>query len=348
MSQPNPFSIWSEINRDWPDISVIVLSGITPVDIRKQLDALLTQDYPAWQFEVLLINGGTFHDSDLLDVPVRIIQCQPCNKNEMLEIGLRAAQFPVVIVLDAGEIPVRNCLQEFARGFENDQVVLVMGRYLSRSQTGLAWCRQVEHDRNCKWMIRRSEIDPVNRYPAAFRKDFYFESISKHDGSFDLLGRQMLTAAWSRSLYVTFRYEANIEKPFEKSARDLCRNSFTRGRWRGDFYFAEKQRITPPGLNLTKPAILLPLLAASSILYVAHWGFGIIGIFLLFWLLSIADKAAEGLYYRSGPSYGLRLRYSFLSILSEVLGFYRSIWSEVVVKKVKRWFTAETSAYSYR
>jgi cellulose synthase/poly-beta-1,6-N-acetylglucosamine synthase-like glycosyltransferase len=133
------------VPKEWPTVSVLIPAYNEAVVIEETLEALAAQDYPAEQYEVVLINDGS--KDDTLEIAERIAAQHSCikivnvpkgmggkGKSRTLNNGLPHARGELIAVYDADSTPESDCIRLLAQTLLADKsLVAVNGKVRTRN-----------------------------------------------------------------------------------------------------------------------------------------------------------------------------------------------------------------------
>jgi len=108
--------------------SIVVLTHNRAGILAETLDAMLRQDFPA-RYEIIVVNdGSTDATKDVLQKyhkKMKVInqgRQGPCKARNN---GIRAARFPMVVIMDDDCVPERDWLKKLVKGFDKPEVGMV-------------------------------------------------------------------------------------------------------------------------------------------------------------------------------------------------------------------------------
>lgn len=166
-------------------ISIIVPTFNGASRIGKCLDALLGQT-PERDAEILVVNDGSTDDTAevVKRYPgVHLIQQGNAGPAAARNRGAQEAGGEILLFTDDDCVPTPNWLDAMLAPFRDPEVVAAKGVYRTHQRQLAARFVQVEYEDKYRVMSRFSEIDFVDTYSAAFRRDRFLE-MSGYDTSF--------------------------------------------------------------------------------------------------------------------------------------------------------------------
>jgi glycosyltransferase involved in cell wall biosynthesis len=142
------------------------------------LDALRGQDTTS-KFEVIVVDDGSTDDTlkVLAQFPeVRVIGQANAGPAAARNRGVREASGEVVLFTDDDCEPFPDWLTEMLKPFDDPEVVGAKGVYRTRQRELIARFVQIEYEDRYRLMARQPDIDFIDTYSAAFRRDRFIES----------------------------------------------------------------------------------------------------------------------------------------------------------------------------
>ena len=108
-----------------PRISVVIPTRDRCADLKTVLAALLDQDYPAADFEIIVCDDGSTEDvraalPEAAATIVRYVRSEPRGPAAARNLGIRAARAPIVAMTDSDTIPDRRGLSAIALALESN------------------------------------------------------------------------------------------------------------------------------------------------------------------------------------------------------------------------------------
>ncbi|MBS3061350.1 MAG: glycosyltransferase [Candidatus Diapherotrites archaeon] len=151
--------------------------------ISNTLHALLEQDFPKSDFEVIVVNDGST-DSTAAVVThfssVKLISQPNAGPAVARNTGVQVALGDIVVFLDADCVPKKNWLSEMLKPFSDPKIVGVQGRYENPIKNLMAEFVQLEIEERYEGMKQLASIDFIGSYSAAYRRETFLR-----EGGFD-------------------------------------------------------------------------------------------------------------------------------------------------------------------
>jgi glycosyltransferase involved in cell wall biosynthesis len=126
-------SIFSNVNK------VLLISIIVPVlnggkTIRKCLEALVRQIYPAEKYEIIVVDNGSYDNTvNIVEkFPVRLLFEKRAHNSYMARnLGVKYAEGEIIVFIDADCIAERDWLANLVEPFHDENIGVVAGEVLS-------------------------------------------------------------------------------------------------------------------------------------------------------------------------------------------------------------------------
>jgi len=181
-------------NKELPKASIVVLTHNRAKVLDKTLKGMLRLDYPN-EYEVIVVNdGSTDNTKDVLNsyqgnkkiVAINEERFGPCKARNN---GIKAARFPIVVIMDDDCIPSKDWLINLARGFDSPKTGMVSS-YSLFGGTSTAF--------------RASVLDKVNSYDEEY---FYYREDT------DLVFKILDAGYKGKLVDAEFKHDHKLEKP---------------------------------------------------------------------------------------------------------------------------------------
>jgi cellulose synthase/poly-beta-1,6-N-acetylglucosamine synthase-like glycosyltransferase len=168
-------------------ISIIIPTFNGASRIGNCLDALLNQ-IPARNIEILVVNdGSTDNTAEVVGryPGVRLITQANAGPAAARNSGVLEAQGTTILFTDDDCVPMSDWVSAMLGAFENPEVVGAKGVYRTRQKSLTARFVQIEYEDKYRLMARLADIDFIDTYSAAFRRDRFLD-MAGYDTSFRL------------------------------------------------------------------------------------------------------------------------------------------------------------------
>jgi glycosyltransferase involved in cell wall biosynthesis len=166
-------------------VSIIIPTFNGALRIGNCLDALLGQIVERGA-EILVVNDGSI-DNTVEVVSrypgVRLISQANAGPAAARNRGARDARGSIILFTDDDCVPMPGWLDEMLAPFENPKVVGAKGIYRTRQKRLAARFVQIEYEDRYHMMAGLPDIDFIDTYSAAFRRDHFLE-MTGYDTSF--------------------------------------------------------------------------------------------------------------------------------------------------------------------
>lgn len=168
-------------------ISVIIPTFNGSSRIGYCLDALI-QHTAGRSVEILVVNDGSTDDTAVVVQGysgVRLITQANAGPAAARNRGALSTCGTILLFTDDDCVPTPNWLDAMLEPFENPEVVGAKGVYRTRQKSLVARFVQIEYEDKYRLMARLPDIDFIDTYSAAFRRDRFLE-MAGYDTSFPL------------------------------------------------------------------------------------------------------------------------------------------------------------------
>ena len=130
-------------------------------------------------------DGSTDNTAEVVSAyrGVRLITQKNAGPAAARNRGALEARAKIILFTDDDCVPALNWLEEMLAAFEDEEVVGVKGAYRSKQRQLIARFVQLEYEDRYRRMERFADIDFVDTYSAAFRRDMFLE-LGGFDSSF--------------------------------------------------------------------------------------------------------------------------------------------------------------------
>lgn len=166
-------------------VSIIIPTFNGAARIGKCLEALLPQTAPV-NAEVLVVDdGSTDGTGDIVSrySSVRLISQSNAGPAAARNRGAVEAKGTIILFTDDDCVPTSDWLAAMIKPFDDPEVVGVKGAYRTRQQSLVARFVQADYEDRYHLMAALPEIDFIDTYSAAFRRDRFLE-MNGYDTSF--------------------------------------------------------------------------------------------------------------------------------------------------------------------
>ncbi len=158
-------------------VSVIVPTWNGAGKIKHCLAALHSQNFDR-PFEIIVVNDGSTDDTVEVAAGyprVRVISQPNAGPAAARNRGAREALGDIVVFTDDDCEPLSGWLTEMSKPFADPEVVGAKGVYRTRQKGIVPRFVQIEYEDRYRRMGRLSQIDFIDTYSAAFRRERFLE-----------------------------------------------------------------------------------------------------------------------------------------------------------------------------
>lgn len=266
-------------------VSVIVPTYNNADILPKCLDALMAQDFPHDQYEIIVVDDGS------RDATSQIVS-QYTQKTPLVQYlyqpnqgpasarnqGVRRANGDIIMFTDDDCEPERNWVTEMYRPFResNGEIAAVKGAYRTRQKNVIARFAQTEFENRYRRMRNIQYIDFVDTYAAAFRRETFL-SLNGFDTRFPVANNEDVEFSYrmaSKGHKMVFNPNAIVYHKHPDTIYKYLKVKFGRAYWRMAVYksFPDKMKsdsYTPQTLKLqvVLSFILLTTVISAFICY---------------------------------------------------------------------------------
>lgn len=257
------------------------------------LDALLRQDFPATDYEVVIVDDGSGdHTAEVVagyarsDTRVRYLRQPNQGPAAARNLGARHARGALVLFTDDDCVPEPDWIREMQRPFLEDPLVMaVKGVYRTRQESLVARFAQIEFETRYRRLARQPYIDFVDTYSAAFRRDLFLD-LEGFDVSFPEANNEDVEFSYrmaARGCRMVFNPRAVVYHTHPDTMYKYLKVKFGRAYWRMVVYRAYPTKMKSDSYT---PQTLKLQIALSFFLGVALLA-GWIGVASWYWLVPI-------------------------------------------------------------
>jgi len=262
-------------------ISVVVPAYNAERTMSFCLEALLCQDIPREEYEVIVVDDGSIDATAAVvsRFPVRLLAQANQGPAAARNRGAAAAAGELLLFTDADCVPEPGWIAAMIVPFADRQVVAVKGSYRTRQREIVARFAQLEFEERFTMLAERASIDMVDTYAAAYRREVFLD-LRGFDTSFPEANNEDTELSYrmaSQGMKMVFAPNAvvyHLRHP--DSLVRYARLKFGRGYWRmvvyrrypgkmlRDSYTPQSLKIQILLLFMLLPTSLLPLVWSQS------------------------------------------------------------------------------------
>lgn len=321
--------------------SVIVPAYNAGLTIERCLKALLGQDIPQSEFEVIVVDDGSADDTSGIAgrFPVTVIKQKNSGPATARNRGAAVAKGKIILFTDSDCVPDRNWISEMARPFNDPKVIAVKGAYRTEQTSVMARFSQIEFEERFEMLKKADTIDMIDTYSAGFRADV-FKRMGGFDTSFPVANNEdtelsyRMSALGYRMVFNPKAIVCHLNHP--ATVKRYARIKFWRGYWRMVVYkrFPDKMikdTYTPQTLKFQTLALFLFLIGVPlSLMFPFTGSFFLVLIAISFLALSMPFSA---LALKRSPLLGM-LSPLFLMLRAGAIGS-GALWGTIKINLLK-------------
>lgn len=165
---------------DLPSVSVIVPAYNAAGTLDACLAALSRQTVAPDAYEVIVVDDGSTDDSAAIarHHGATVLRLAHSGAAAARNAGARWARGQILLFTDADCEPLEDWIERMVAPFADEQVAGVKGAYRTRQRSLVARFAQAEYEEKYRRLARMQQIDFVDTYAAAYRRDLFWA----HDG----------------------------------------------------------------------------------------------------------------------------------------------------------------------
>lgn len=224
-----------------PRYSVIVPAYNSAATLADCLSALALQTVPPQTYEVIVVDdGSTDGTADLAKRFAAIVLSQThAGPASARNLGARRARGEFLLFTDADCVPAPNWVEEIVRPLESDPSVAASKGVYTTRQTGLVpLFVQIESEEKYAKLRRHRQIDFVDTYSAAFRREAFWAG-GGFDTSFPAASNEDTLLSFnlaSQGRRLVFTDQAIVYHLHSESLGHYLRRKWRHGYWRIPVY----------------------------------------------------------------------------------------------------------------
>jgi lipopolysaccharide/colanic/teichoic acid biosynthesis glycosyltransferase/GT2 family glycosyltransferase len=228
--------------------NILRCSVIVPVyngeeTIERCLDALAKQDIVPAEYEILVVDDGSQDNTRGIvndwrkrhaAIQTRLLQQENAGPAAARNLGAQEANAPLLLFTDADCAPLPRWISALTRPFDDETVVGAKGTYVTEQQSLAPRFVQAEYEDRYDRMAGQKQIDFIDTYSAAYRRDVFLEN-----GGFDPIFTtasvedQELSFRLARKGYIlVFEPEAQVSHLHDTDLQEYMRRKYYIGYWK--------------------------------------------------------------------------------------------------------------------
>jgi lipopolysaccharide/colanic/teichoic acid biosynthesis glycosyltransferase len=231
-----------------PFLSVIVPARDAADTILECLKALNVQSLPREQYEVIVVDDGSVDETPRIAEPLadRVIRQERRGPAAARNAGAALARGELLAFTDADCVAAPDFLEALSGPFQHAETVAAKGAYRTAQQGLVPRFVQQEYQHKYARMERRSRIDFIDTYAAAYRRKVFQEN-----GGFDIsyttasVEDQELSFRLAQKGYaMVFVPSALVFHRHDRSVAEYARRKFGIGSWKALLLRRHPDRLT--------------------------------------------------------------------------------------------------------
>ncbi len=218
-------------------VSIVVPAYNAEKPIVSCLEALLRQNFPPQDLEIIVVNDGSTDGTMALigQFPVRSLFQTNQGPAAARNRGAAAAQGEFLLFTDADCVPEPGWTAAMIAPFRDSRVVAVKGAYRTRQTALVARFAQIEFEERFAMLASLASIDMVDTYAAAYRREIFLQ-LHGFDTRFPVANNEDTELSYrmaAHGMKMVFAPQAivyHLRHP--DSLARYARLKFSRGYWR--------------------------------------------------------------------------------------------------------------------
>lgn len=259
--------------RPQPTISVVVPAYNAARTIGECLAALQHQTMPQEAYEVIVVDDGSTDDTAVYAEAAGVAVIRgPHNQGAAAarNRGIRAAQGDIVCFTDADCAPRPDWLEEVTRPLRHHPAISgVKGIYATHQRQLVARFVQIEYEDKYDLMAGQPQIDFVDTYACAYRRQVLLDNNGFDEGIFYVEDQELSFRLAAQGQVMVFQPTAVVYHRHSHSLAAYARKKFWIGCWKARFIGRYPDRMIKDSHT---PQILKVQMALAALLLAAAGG----------------------------------------------------------------------------
>lgn len=229
-------------------ISVIVPSYNSEKTIDKTIEALLKQNYPKKNYEIIVVDDGSTDNTERVVKKfehVKFFKQKHKGPAAARNLGAKISKGNIILFTDADCIPDKNWIKNMVEPFKDKNVAGVSGTYKTSNKDSLL-ARFIGYDIKFKheYMKKKKLIDFVGTFSAGYRKLIFKKELG-FDTSFPMASGEdpELSYRIAKNYKIIFQPSAFVWHPHPDNLIFFLKQKFWRVYWRYLMYKKHRKKI---------------------------------------------------------------------------------------------------------
>ena len=242
------------MSQDNPPVASVIVPALNAAGVLPAcLGALRDQMQPHPGFEVIVVDDGSSDDTSNVAerLGARAERIPHTGRAAARNHGAKTARGPLLLFTDADCVPAPDWVTQMAAPFADPSVAGARGVYRTRQRSLVARFVQLEYEDKYRPLQPLQDIDFVDTYSAAYRRDVFLEH-----GGFDPTmqwdeDQELSFRLANRGLRLVFAPEAAVYHQHPTSLPAYIRKKFGTGYWKAAVILTHPNKLardthTPP------------------------------------------------------------------------------------------------------
>ena len=282
--------------KDIKRFSIIIPAYNSEKTLFSCMESIEEQSVSKEDYEVIVVDDGSTDSTAAIAQKFNIKYIYQTNQGpaSARNKGVRSAIGDIVLFTDSDCIADHNWIREMVKPFSDPEIIGVKGAYKTKQKELAAKFAQAEFEDRYDLLLKNSNIDMIDTYSAAFRKDVFL-NIGGFDQSFPVANNEDTDLSYrlaASGYKLVFNPNAFVYHKHPDTLMKYLKIKFWRGYWRMVVYSrypdkALKDSYTPAVIKIQTILMALSLLLfllgliIPGIIYFAMicWGIIIISTF---------------------------------------------------------------------
>jgi len=224
--------------------SVVIPAYNAEKTIGRTVDALLNQNYPKKQYEIIVADDGSTDNTAEISEKhhAKVIRLKHFGPANARNVGAKHAKGSIILFTDADCVPDRNWIKQMLEPFKDSDVVGVSGAYRTLNKNKLiARFIGLEIAQSHERMSKMNNIDFIGTFSAGYRKSVFlkFRGFSTKYKMADAEDTDLSYRIDKTGMKMVFQPRAVVSHPHPDSLWKYMRQKYRRAIWRNMLYWSK-------------------------------------------------------------------------------------------------------------